>query len=150
MFIIQQIYPSSFAELSLHLLVASMSSAGKPLWGTELRIELVPALQQVHALLTEFIRTPLKTYAAPSELRCTLKRHASFLKTNAATSELRRTLRAKSNCLSSSSVFHLSFVLWLCIPSQFSEKNCSFLSVLHIIKLQLHWNACSCKINFQS
>jgi hypothetical protein len=51
----------------------TVSSAGKPLWGTELIIELGPALQRAHA-------APLKTYAAPSELRRTL--HA----------ELRRTL----------------------------------------------------------
>jgi hypothetical protein len=67
MFSIQQTHPSS-----LHIRRAfstsprrSVSSAGNPLWSTELRIELGPALQLAHEL-------PIELRRAPKDLRRTL------------------------------------------------------------------------------
>ncbi len=47
------IYPSPFAEASLHFLIACMLSGETPPCGAEPRIELGPALQQADALPTE-------------------------------------------------------------------------------------------------
>ncbi len=44
---IQYIYPSPFAEASLHFLIACLLSGETPPCGAEARIELKPALQQV-------------------------------------------------------------------------------------------------------
>jgi hypothetical protein len=50
---IQYIYPSPFAEASLHFLIACLLSGETPPCGAEARIELGPALQQADALPTE-------------------------------------------------------------------------------------------------
>jgi hypothetical protein len=50
---IQYIYPSPFAEASLHFFIACLLSGEKPPCGAEPRIELGPALQQADALPTE-------------------------------------------------------------------------------------------------
>jgi hypothetical protein len=47
---IQYIYPSPFAEATLHFLIACMLSGETPPCGAEPRIELGPALQQAHVL----------------------------------------------------------------------------------------------------
>jgi hypothetical protein len=49
---IQYIYPSPFAEASLHFLIACLLSGETPPCGAESRIELGPALQQADALST--------------------------------------------------------------------------------------------------
>ncbi len=54
---IQYIYPSPFAEASLHFLIACLLSGETPPWAAEARIELGPALQQADALPTEPRRT---------------------------------------------------------------------------------------------
>jgi hypothetical protein len=50
---IQYIYPSPFAEASLHFFIACVAQWGEPPCGAEPRIELGPALQQADALPTE-------------------------------------------------------------------------------------------------
>jgi hypothetical protein len=47
---IQYIYPTSFAEVPLHLLIAGQLSGKNLPWGAEQRIELGPAIQQADAL----------------------------------------------------------------------------------------------------
>jgi hypothetical protein len=54
---IQYIYPSPFAEASLHFLIACSLSGETPPCGAEPGIELGPALQQADALPTEPRRT---------------------------------------------------------------------------------------------
>jgi hypothetical protein len=54
---IHYIYPSLFAEVSLHFLIASLLSGETPPCGAEPRIELGPALQQAGALPTVPRRT---------------------------------------------------------------------------------------------
>ncbi len=54
---IQHIYPSPFAEASLHFLIACPLSGETPLCGVEPGTELGPALQQADALPTEPRRT---------------------------------------------------------------------------------------------
>jgi hypothetical protein len=54
---IQYIYPSPFAEASLHFLIACLLSGETPPYGAEPGIELGPALQQADALPTEPRRT---------------------------------------------------------------------------------------------
>jgi hypothetical protein len=54
---VQYIYPSPFAEASLHFLIACLLSGETPPCGAEPRIELGPALQQADALPTEPCRT---------------------------------------------------------------------------------------------
>jgi hypothetical protein len=58
---IQYIYPSPFAEVSLHFLIACLLSGETPPCGAKPRIELGPALQQADALPTE----PRGTIAEP-------------------------------------------------------------------------------------
>ena len=54
---VQYTHPSSFAEASLHFLIALVLSGEKPPCGAEPRIELGPAFQQADALPTEPRRT---------------------------------------------------------------------------------------------
>ncbi len=72
---IQYIYPSPFAEASLHFLIACLLSGETPPCGGKPRIELGPALQQADALPTEPRRTMNwatphheLSHAAPHEL----------------------------------------------------------------------------------
>jgi hypothetical protein len=65
---IQYIYPSPFAEASLHFLIACLLSGETPPCGAKPRIELGPALQQADALPTEPRRTitePRRTISEP-------------------------------------------------------------------------------------
>ncbi len=63
----QYIYPSPFAEASLHFLIACLLSGETPPCGAETGIELGPALQQADALPTEPRRTiePHRTKTLP-------------------------------------------------------------------------------------
>ncbi len=115
-----------------------------PLWGTELRIELGPALQLAHALPSELSRTP-------KDLRRTLWATPH--------SECRATLHPKLYDVTvysppRFSLYDFFICLWP-VPNIRRKIIPFFLSALHNIKFTtplflLHWYACSCKNNFQS
>jgi hypothetical protein len=87
---IQYIYPSPFAEASLHFLIACMLSGGTPPCGAEPRIELGPALQQADACRNKhsksffYSRNLSSSYArqlvhlGPNSVRSVLYKHVNL------------------------------------------------------------------------